>query len=169
VLIWLTNGKFPFSFIRQSRISLHAWGRRSYISAQLRVARTWVPLFFWLLCTALINTFLIARQHEGGRRDTLFQCNRKFQRELAWQLVLEGYAESHPSCQQRSPGSASLGTAVVRQDLGSAKKHQNYTMQRTETGTVAQGSPPQGNSHESRRAGKPPLLPCNAPLANVHT
>jgi hypothetical protein len=142
----------------------------------LRAARTWVPLFFWLLCTALINTFLIARQREGGRRDTLFQCNRKFQRELAWQLVLEGYAESHPSCQQRSralegTSTASLGIAVVRQDLGCAKEHQQSIMQRTETGTVAQGSQPQGNSHESRRAGKSqaPLLPCTTLFANVHS
>jgi hypothetical protein len=84
-------------------------GRRSYISAQLRVARTWVPLFFWLLCTALINTFLIAQQNEGGRRDTLFQCNRKFQTELAWQLVQEGYRENNPGHTPPDTNHISLG------------------------------------------------------------
>ena len=40
--------------------------RRSYYSTQLRVVRNWMPLFFWLVDTTVINLFLIAQQHMGG-------------------------------------------------------------------------------------------------------
>ncbi|PWW76547.1 hypothetical protein C7212DRAFT_295130 [Tuber magnatum] len=42
--------------------------RRSYYSTQLRVVRTWMPLFFWLLDTSIINSFLITQQHMGEQR-----------------------------------------------------------------------------------------------------
>ena len=35
---------------------------RSYYSTQLTVFRTWVPLFFWLLDTAIINSYLISKK-----------------------------------------------------------------------------------------------------------
>jgi hypothetical protein len=35
---------------------------RSYYSTQLAVFRTWVPLFFWLLDTAIINSYLICKK-----------------------------------------------------------------------------------------------------------
>jgi len=34
---------------------------RSYYSTQLTVRRTWMPLFFWLLDTAIINSFIICK------------------------------------------------------------------------------------------------------------
>ena len=37
--------------------------RRSYYSTQLRVCRNWLPLFFWLLDTAVINSFLLAQTY----------------------------------------------------------------------------------------------------------
>ena len=36
---------------------------RSMMKSQLRLARTWFPLFFWLFDTTLINGFSIAQQH----------------------------------------------------------------------------------------------------------
>jgi hypothetical protein len=35
---------------------------RSYYSTQLAVFRTWVPLFFWLLDTTIINSYLICKK-----------------------------------------------------------------------------------------------------------
>jgi hypothetical protein len=35
---------------------------RSYYSTQLAVRRTWMPLFFWLLDTAIINCFIICKE-----------------------------------------------------------------------------------------------------------
>jgi hypothetical protein len=35
---------------------------RSYYSTQLTVFRTWVPLFFWLLDTSIINSYLISKK-----------------------------------------------------------------------------------------------------------
>lgn len=37
--------------------------RRSYYNTQLRVCRNWLPLFFWLLDTAIINSFLLAQTY----------------------------------------------------------------------------------------------------------
>ena len=37
--------------------------RRSYYYTQLRVCRNWLPLFFWLLHTAVINSFLLAQTY----------------------------------------------------------------------------------------------------------
>jgi hypothetical protein len=36
--------------------------RRSYYSTQLRTVRNWMPHFFWLLDTTIINSFLICRE-----------------------------------------------------------------------------------------------------------
>jgi hypothetical protein len=40
--------------------------RRSYYPTHLRVCRNWLPLFFWLLDTAIINSFLIAVEATSG-------------------------------------------------------------------------------------------------------
>jgi len=37
--------------------------RRSYYYTQLRVCRNWLPLFFWLLDTTVINSFLLAQTY----------------------------------------------------------------------------------------------------------
>ena len=37
---------------------------RSYYSTQLTVNRTWPPLFFWLLDTSIINSYLISKKLE---------------------------------------------------------------------------------------------------------
>lgn len=65
--------------------------RRSYYSTQLRVVRNWMPLFFWLLDTTVINSFLIAQQHMGGRRHSLWQSHPQYRERLAWDLVEMGY------------------------------------------------------------------------------
>ncbi|KAG9073395.1 hypothetical protein KI688_001190 [Linnemannia hyalina] len=42
---------------------------RSYYSTQLPVCRTWMPLFFWILDTTIINAYLI-HQHKEERSHT---------------------------------------------------------------------------------------------------
>jgi hypothetical protein len=63
--------------------------RRSYYSTQLRVVRTWMPLFFWLLDATVINSFLVARQHLGNQytRTSEWCIHSKFRELLAWDLV----------------------------------------------------------------------------------
>jgi hypothetical protein len=34
---------------------------RGYYGTQLTVQRTWMPLFFWLLDTAIINSYLVLK------------------------------------------------------------------------------------------------------------
>ena len=48
-------------------------------------------LFFWLLDTTVINSFLIAQQHMGGRRHSLWQSHSRYRERLAWDLVETGY------------------------------------------------------------------------------
>ena len=50
---------------------------RSYYSTQLTVCRTWPPLFFWLLDTSIINSYLICKKlgitkdHKSFRMDLI--------------------------------------------------------------------------------------------------
>lgn len=57
---------------------------RSYYSTQLTVFRTWLPLFFWILDTTVINTYRIHKV-QGGQ-DT----HKEFRIKLAWDLIHEG-------------------------------------------------------------------------------
>ncbi|CAG8524826.1 20923_t:CDS:2 [Gigaspora rosea] len=60
----------------------------NYYSTQLIVRRTWVPLFFWLLDTSLINAYLICKNL------TLSTEHKKFRMELVHYLIKD--ATSNP-------------------------------------------------------------------------
>ena len=75
--------------------------RRSYYSTQLRVVRSWMPLFFWLLDTTVINSFLLAQQHIGEGRQSTWQSHSGYRERLAWDLVERGYKLLHPTHEQQ--------------------------------------------------------------------
>lgn len=53
---------------------------------------------FWLLSTAGINSFVVARQDQwerGNCEEECFDDCRTFLKDLAWQLVQEGYRDDH--------------------------------------------------------------------------
>ena len=52
--------------------------RRSYYNTQITSRRTWMPIFFWLLDTAIINSYLIA----GSKEEHI-----DFRLNLAWGLI----------------------------------------------------------------------------------
>lgn len=54
---------------------------RSYYNTQQTVQRNWMPLFFWLLDTAIINSYRIVRTLGS------VQEQKEFRRELVWDLV----------------------------------------------------------------------------------
>src|SRR3954468_20541902 len=54
---------------------------RSYNSTQLRARRNWVPLFFWLLDIALVNSFILAKLKNQTKSPVAFR------RRLLWQLI----------------------------------------------------------------------------------
>src|SRR3954468_10752836 len=54
---------------------------RSYNSTQLRARRNWMPLFFWLLDIALVNSFIIAKL----KNQAISQV--KFQKKLLCELI----------------------------------------------------------------------------------
>jgi hypothetical protein len=60
---------------------------RSYYSSQLKVRRNWMPLFFWLLDTTIVNSYLIYKKNGG-----IFN-HRKFNIELACDLMDSGLME----------------------------------------------------------------------------
>ena len=66
---------------------------RSYASTQLKVSRTWMPLWFFLLDAAVINAYIITRQVYGGKhgsKDSICNLQRSFRLRLAWLLLLTG-------------------------------------------------------------------------------
>ncbi|GES98581.1 hypothetical protein RCL_jg5468.t1 [Rhizophagus clarus] len=66
---------------------------RGYYGTQLPVRRTWMPLFFWLLDTALINSYLILKKINAN-----VNHQKDFRMQLAWDLIkedLEGNEKSH--------------------------------------------------------------------------
>jgi len=42
--------------------------RTTYYATQLRVARNWMPLFFWLLDTTVINAYIVGHELYGKHR-----------------------------------------------------------------------------------------------------
>jgi Transposase IS4 len=54
---------------------------RSYYNTQQAVRRNWMPLFFWLLDTAIINAYRITRTLG------LTQEQKEFRHELVWDLI----------------------------------------------------------------------------------
>ncbi len=54
---------------------------RSYYNTQQTARRNWMPLFYWLLDTAIINAYRIARTL-GSEQE-----QKEFRRELVWDLV----------------------------------------------------------------------------------
>jgi hypothetical protein len=74
--------------------------RRSYYFTQLRVCRNWLPLFFWLLDTTIINAFLVSQQFHSefphlfmDRKANFWSTHGFFRTRLAWSLVLEGFRQ----------------------------------------------------------------------------
>ena len=73
--------------------------RRSYYSTQITTRRTWMPMFFWLLDTTIINSYLIA-----GSTDHI-----TFRLDLAWNLVeLAGEKEKIRSEKEKETPSVSI-------------------------------------------------------------
>ena len=55
----------------------------SYYDTQLTTFRTWFPIFFWALDTALINSYI-------AFSDSKVIAYKEFRLEVAWDLILEG-------------------------------------------------------------------------------
>src|SRR3954453_13744681 len=54
---------------------------RGHYGTQLPVRRTWMPLFFWLLDTAIINSYLIIKQSNTNI------SQKDFRIQLVWDLI----------------------------------------------------------------------------------
>ena len=57
------------------------WG---YYAIQLPVWRTWIPLFFWLLDTTIINSYLILKN------SSVNISHKNFRIQLIWDLIKAG-------------------------------------------------------------------------------
>ena len=62
---------------------------RGYYGTQLPVRRTWIPLFFWLLDTSIINSYLIFKK--SGKNIS----HKDFRIELIWDLIKSGLEEDN--------------------------------------------------------------------------
>ena len=64
---------------------------RSYYTTQLIARRNWLPIFFWLLDTALLNSFIIYREFFNFRvKDSCPFSHKEFNIEVAWSWILQG-------------------------------------------------------------------------------
>lgn len=61
---------------------------RGYYATQLPVRRTWMPLFFWLLDTAIINSYLILK------KSGINISHKDFRIQLVWDLIKAGLEEN---------------------------------------------------------------------------
>ena len=61
---------------------------RGYYGTQLPVRRTWMPLFFWLLDTALVNSYLILKKVNTNIN------HKDFRLQIVWDLIEESLKES---------------------------------------------------------------------------
>ncbi|RPB00575.1 hypothetical protein L873DRAFT_1680099, partial [Choiromyces venosus 120613-1] len=84
---------------------------RTYYATQLRVARNWMPLFFWLFDTTIINAYIIAYEQHTTHPAYKKNCRWKWHENLAWELVLEGFYELNPQhAQHEAMGSNNIPT-----------------------------------------------------------
>jgi hypothetical protein len=86
---------------------------RSYYSTQLTVHRTWPPLFFWLLDTAIINSYIISKKLE------IIQDHKSFRLEIIRQLIKDSINNSlkrstHSDDNNQSEGSFSSSSKKIR-------------------------------------------------------
>ena len=63
---------------------------RGYYGTQLPVRRTWMPLFFWLLDTSIINSYLIFKK--SGKNIN----HKDFRLQLVWDLIKSSMEENEP-------------------------------------------------------------------------
>ena len=64
---------------------------RSYYTTQLIAQCNWLPIFFWLLDTALLNSFIIYREFFNSRvKDSCPFSHKEFNIEVAWSWILQG-------------------------------------------------------------------------------
>ena len=65
-----------------------------YYATQLAVRRTWMSLFFWLLDTAIINSYLILKKSDVNI------SHKDFRIQLVWDLIKAGLEENKPHIPQ---------------------------------------------------------------------
>lgn len=66
---------------------------RSYSLTQLISVRNWLPLFFFLLDAAIINSYVNSRDLFGQTKIPHLSRQRAFRMRLAWNLVITGARE----------------------------------------------------------------------------
>ena len=64
---------------------------RASFNTQLRSLRTWYPLFFWLLDSAVINSFLLCKMTWPNSKKDYIATQRGFRIKLAWNLIEHGF------------------------------------------------------------------------------
>ena len=73
---------------------------RSYYFTQLKCLRNWPPIFYWLLDTTVINSYLLARQLPSPHEYHGLRCSRTFRLKLA-ELLVAKYAPSQAARKPR--------------------------------------------------------------------
>ena len=98
--------------------------RRAYYATQLRVARNWMPLFFWLLDTTVINAHIIGQELYGKHQAYKKHLRWKWHEDLAWELVQEGFHELNP---QHSPEREAYHPNASSQANRSSRPESSYS------------------------------------------
>jgi hypothetical protein len=60
---------------------------RSYYATHMISRRTWYPIFFWVLDTILINSYIIYGDHASAEKDL---SHKEFRMRVGWDLILKG-------------------------------------------------------------------------------
>jgi hypothetical protein len=84
---------------------------RSYYSLELISSRTWLPLFYWLLDTALTNSYIIFKKVHTDKAMTL----KDFRMHVAWSLLNAGVLGDAAGTWKRSRRSLDSLDAPTRQ------------------------------------------------------
>ena len=75
---------------------------RCYYDTQLTSFRTWYPMFFWALDTAIINSFIIFRDLTTSSTPQTLD-HKDFRLQAAWALILQGWCEMGKSTAHKTP------------------------------------------------------------------
>src|SRR5436305_12076837 len=91
---------------------------REYYGTQLPIRRTWMPLFFWLLDTAIINSYLVLKKSDKNI------SQKDFRIKLVWDLIRAGLEEKEKRPYTRSQQNDDLTNQFKFIQVDPTKKQQ---------------------------------------------
>ena len=97
---------------------------RSYYTTQIVARRNWLPIFFWILDTALLNSFIIYQEFFNSKaKDSYPFSHKEFNVKVAWNWILQDQNNRPDKLPATTPDTEKQNYVKDGTSLPSAKSH----------------------------------------------